>query len=279
MKAITLIELETEIYKNNTISELENRQNIYSFESLYNTVLTNEIVVIAGRPGMGKTIFIYNMLIQRLAIRNKKVLLLSTRDNLESILFQLQRMVNGLKHDAIIDMENILVNPKKISNSFEAKAFIEDAINEHDIKAVYIDDISELSFFNDIFNDEYADGSFSDYSTNFPLNNGIDLFFQFIKHTANAYSIPFFITEDISRQADLRFGMARIPAISDMRSEKLETLADKIYLLYRESYYGFTEDEEGNSTDGLMSVSVAKNKSGEAEKMLKIKLKSNLLYQ
>jgi replicative DNA helicase len=43
----------------------------------------------------------------------------------------------------------------------------------------------------------------------------------------------------------------------------IEQDADQVLFLYRPSYYGFTEDEEGRSTEGVTEVIIAKNRHGE----------------
>ena len=228
---------------------------------------------------MGKTTLLYNILINRLVSKNEKVLLLSTNDNRKSIHSKLKKIIDGLENPTAINSENILISPQKINDPIVAKKFIEDTIKEHDIKAIYIDDISELSYINEMYYYNDDDETFSDYSEYTPWNQGIGIFLQFIKTTVNNYQIPLVLTEEISREMEQRSGLYRMPRISDMRSEKLESIADKIYLLCRQAYYGITEDEEGNTTKGVMSVFVGKNKSGNARQTIELLINSNSLYK
>ena len=51
--------------------------------------------------------------------------------------------------------------------------------------------------------------------------------------------------------------------MSDMRdSGGLEENADSVIFLYRPEYYDFTTDDEGNSTQGLAELIIAKQRSG-----------------
>lgn len=279
MKAVTLKKLEKEIYNNNTVSELKERQKIDSFGTLCSSILSDEVVILAGRPGLGKTTFLYNMLVNRIAQNNDKVLLLSTNDNSKSIHSNLKKIIDGLENKASVNLENILINPQKIHKPFIAQEFIENTIKEYDVKAIYIDDISVLSYLSEMYYYEDADESFSDYSEDSPWFRGINLFLQFVKSIGTKYNIPVVLTEDVTRKIEERYALYKMPRISDMRSEKLETLADKIYLLYRQAYYGITEDEDGNDTKGVMDIFVGKNKSGETEKHIQLWLNPDSLYE
>ena len=56
--------------------------------------------------------------------------------------------------------------------------------------------------------------------------------------------------------------------LSDLReSGQFEQDGQIIMFNYRPEYYGIEEDEEGNSTFGLMEIVVAKNKDGATESL------------
>jgi replicative DNA helicase len=66
----------------------------------------------------------------------------------------------------------------------------------------------------------------------------------------------------LSRSVDQRGG-DRIPMLSDLReSGSIEQDSDVVVFLYRPEYYNIKEDEDGNSTKGLGSIIVAKNRDG-----------------
>jgi replicative DNA helicase len=51
--------------------------------------------------------------------------------------------------------------------------------------------------------------------------------------------------------------------LSDLReSGAIEQHADKVIFIHRPEYYGFMEDEEGNSLAGVVDIIVAKNAYG-----------------
>ena len=52
------------------------------------------------------------------------------------------------------------------------------------------------------------------------------------------------------------------PTIADLReSGEIEQAADVVVLVYRPEYYGITQDEKGNSTDGLAEIIFAKGRN------------------
>lgn len=54
-----------------------------------------------------------------------------------------------------------------------------------------------------------------------------------------------------------------MPTLSDLRdSGAIEQDADKVILITRPSYYGFLEDDDGNSLEGVVKLILAKNRNG-----------------
>ena len=83
-----------------------------------------------------------------------------------------------------------------------------------------------------------------------------------LKNTAKEFEIPMITLAQLSRAVETRGG-DKIPILSDLReSGSIEQDADQVMFLYRPEYYGITEDEEGNSTAGVMEIHLAKNRHG-----------------
>jgi hypothetical protein len=92
--------------------------------------------------------------------------------------------------------------------------------------------------------------------------------------------IPIYLSQ-INRGIEQRGGTKR-PAISDLKdSGNIEQVARKVLLLHRPEYYGFVEDEEGNSLVNVMEVNVAKNNNGTTKitTLKGIMLDKNTVYQ
>ncbi|MEZ4901529.1 MAG: replicative DNA helicase [Spirosomataceae bacterium] len=83
-----------------------------------------------------------------------------------------------------------------------------------------------------------------------------------LKNLAKELNVPVIALSQLSRAVETRGGEKR-PQLSDLReSGSIEQDADMVAFLYRPEYYGFTQDEAGNSVQGIGEVIVAKNRSG-----------------
>lgn len=83
-----------------------------------------------------------------------------------------------------------------------------------------------------------------------------------LKLMAKELDIPVIVLSQLSRAVETRGGDKR-PKLSDLRdSGAIEADADVVIFPYRPEYYGFTEDEDGNSTAQLMELDVAKHRNG-----------------
>jgi replicative DNA helicase len=83
-----------------------------------------------------------------------------------------------------------------------------------------------------------------------------------LKNLAKELNVPVIALSQLSRAVETRGGDKR-PQLSDLReSGSIEQDADMVAFLYRPEYYGFTQDEAGNSVQGIGEVIMAKNRSG-----------------
>ena len=81
-------------------------------------------------------------------------------------------------------------------------------------------------------------------------------------------NIPVIALSQLSRAVETRGGNKK-PMLSDLReSGSIEQDADMVQFLYRPEYYGFTEDEGGNSTINKLEIIIAKHRSGSLENVL-----------
>jgi replicative DNA helicase len=86
-----------------------------------------------------------------------------------------------------------------------------------------------------------------------------------LKRLAKEVNCPVIALAQLSRAVEQRGGNKK-PILSDLReSGSIEQDADIVQFLYRPEYYGFTEDEDGESTVGKGYMIVAKNRHGQTK--------------
>jgi len=89
-----------------------------------------------------------------------------------------------------------------------------------------------------------------------------------LKGIAKSLDVPVIALAQLSRAVETRGGSKR-PQLSDLReSGGIEADADIIGFLYRPEYYQILEDEQGRSLKGLAEIIIAKNRNGALETIL-----------
>ena len=230
----------------------------------------SDLVIIAARPGMGKTAFVVSAM-RNAAVDHKKPVAIFS---LEMSSIQLvNRLISAeaeldsekIKKGNLADYEWAQLN-HKISDLSAAPIYIDDtpalSIRElrtkcrrlkahHDIQLIIIDYLQLMT--------GNTDGK------NGNREQEIASISRALKGIAKELEVPVLALSQLSRSVETRGGDKK-PQLSDLReSGSIEQDADMVIFLYRPEYYKITEDEMGNPTQGMGEVIIAKHRNGSLE--------------
>ncbi|MBL7861715.1 MAG: replicative DNA helicase [Cyclobacteriaceae bacterium] len=227
----------------------------------------SDLVIIAARPGMGKTAFIVS------ALRNAAV-----DFNIPVAIFSLEmaslQLVNRLiSAEAELDSEKI---KKGNLADFEWQQMVHKT-NRLSTAPIFIDDTPALSILElrakcrrlkaehniQMVVIDYLQLMKGEASGN--REQEIASISRALKGIAKELAIPVIALSQLSRGVETRGGDKR-PQLSDLReSGSIEQDADIVMFLYRPEYYKITVDEEGMPTQGMAEVIISKHRNGSLE--------------
>lgn len=221
-----------------------------------------ELIIVAGRPGMGKTSFAVNIA-ENIALKNKlPVAIFSLEMTGEQLVQRLLSSCAGVDQSSIKRGDLTYDNMDKLYLAMEqlrvAPIYIAETpgINVIDLRArirrlkdqigglglVVIDYVQIMSGLRDNRNSNRAQ-EIADISRS-------------LKALALELAVPIVLLSQLNREVESRHD--KRPNIADLReSGALEQDADIILLLYRDDYYDSDSKEKG-----LAEINIAKNRSG-----------------
>ena len=222
-----------------------------------------EFIVFGGRPGMGKTVVLID-LIKRISLRDP-VLLISLEltavqisNRIISSVLDYELPLKGPEDLRSIDKEKLdflaeyleamqlSICETTFDSMFALKSYCEKMVNEKGIRVIAIDYLQMLS------------------SNRYRHNRELEVSYisRTLKKIAKDLNICMIVTSQLSRSVETRGGDKR-PQLSDLReSGAIEQDADKVIFVYRPDYYGITTDEDGNTTKGQLELLMVKNRTG-----------------
>ncbi|WP_374679414.1 replicative DNA helicase [Hymenobacter sp. J193] len=231
----------------------------------------SDLVIIAARPGMGKTAFVVSAM-RNAAVEFKKPVAIFSLEM--SSLQLVNRLISAeaeldsekIKKGNLADYEWAQLN-HKISGLSSAPIYIDDtpglSIRElrtkcrrlkahHDISMIIIDYLQLMTGNTDGKGGGNREQEIASIS-------------RALKGIAKELNVPVLALSQLSRSVETRGGDKK-PQLSDLReSGSIEQDADMVIFLYRPEYYKITEDEMGNPTQGTGEVIIAKHRNGSLE--------------
>src|SRR6185436_558577 len=224
----------------------------------------SDLIIIAARPGMGKTAFVLS-LARNAAVKFKKPVAFFSLE-MSSI-----QLVNRLiSSETEITSEKIRKGQLAHHEWEQLNAKIVPITNA----PIYIDDTPSLSIFElrakcrRLVAEKKIELIIIDYLqlmvAGIDTRSGnreqeISAISRSLKSISKELDIPIIALSQLSRAVESRGGIKR-PQLSDLReSGAIEQDADMVMFIYRPEYYDLDQDESGNSTLGVAEIIVAKN--------------------
>jgi replicative DNA helicase len=210
----------------------------------------SDLLILAARPGMGKTAFVVSMAKNAAVDYNRPVAIFS----LEMSSVQLVKR--------LISSETEITQDKILKGNLDNHEFVQlnERIKKLSVAPLYIDDTPALSIFElrakarRLKEQQKIEMIIIDYlqlMSGGPDSKGnreqeISAISRGLKSLAKELEIPIIALSQLSRQVENRPGNSKRPQLSDLReSGAIEQDADVVVLLMREEYYNPTEENRG----------------------------------
>lgn len=225
-----------------------------------------DLIIIGARPSMGKSALVVTMGANAGIDFNIPVAIFSLEMSAEQLGNRIISLATetdqeNLKRGIMTDMELSAIE-RKVKNIEDAPIYIDDtpALSifelrakarrlkmQHDIQLVIVDYLQLMTVTGK--RGQNREGEVSEISRG-------------LKAIAKELNIPVIALSQLSRKVEDRGGNKR-PMLSDLReSGAIEQDADIVVFLHRPEYYGIEQDENGNSTQGLAELIIAKHRNG-----------------
>lgn len=231
----------------------------------------SDLIVIAARPGMGKTAFVLAIARNAAVEFNKPVALFSLEMSAVQLVTRLissesEIEADKLKRGNLADHEwtqlhsrigalskaPLFIDDTPALSIFELRAKCRRLKAQHDIQLIIIDYLQLMTA-----GGERGTGN---------REQEISMISRSLKSIAKELNVPVIALSQLSRAVETRSTNDKRPQLSDLReSGAIEQDADLVAFIYRPEYYGYTIDAEGNSTVGKGYIIIAKHRNGGLE--------------
>jgi replicative DNA helicase len=230
----------------------------------------SDLIILAARPGMGKTAFVVSAMRNAAVDFKKPVAIFYLEMSSVQLVNRLISAEAELEGDKIKkgnlaehEWQQLIHKTKKITNApifiddtpaltiLELRAKCRRLKSQHDIELIIIDYLQLMS------------GEASRGAGN--REQEIASISRALKGLAKELEVPVIALSQLSRAVETRGGDKR-PQLSDLReSGSIEQDADIVMFLYRPEYYNITEDDQGMPTTGLGQIIISKHRNGSLE--------------
>lgn len=243
----------------------------------------SDLVIIAARPGMGKTAFVLSMA-RNMAIQfQQPVAIFSLEMSSVQLITRLISSETGLSSEKLRtgklekhEWEQLSVKVKDLEKAplyiddtpslsiFDLRAKARRLSSQHGVRLIIVDYLQLMTAGNSSKGGGNREQEISTISRN-------------LKALAKELSVPVIALSQLSRAVETR-GSSKRPLLSDLReSGAIEQDADIVSFIYRPEYYKIDEwdDEEQSPTQGQAEFIIAKHRNGSLEN-IRLKFEGHL---
>lgn len=261
-EAIKKIEL---LYEKQGMSGIAS--GFYAIDQITSGWQNSDLIIIAGRPGMGKTAFVLSMVKHIAIVEKLPVGIFSLEMPSIQLIMRLITSETGISSKSlrkgvlkdheweqlysrvkVLEDAPIYIDDQVGLSIFDLRAKARRLVSQFDIKILIIDYLQLMTSGVHGGNREQE----------------ISMISRGLKSIAKELNIPVIALSQLSRQVELRPGHKR-PQLSDLReSGAIEQDADIVSFIYRPEYYKleFWDDESNDSTEGQAEFIIAKHRNG-----------------
>ena len=226
----------------------------------------SDLIIIASRPGMGKTAFALTMA-RNAAVDFKKPVALFSLE-----MSAVQLVTRLISSETEIPQEKLRKGTMEEYEWQQLNAKIGNLLDA----PIYLDDTAALSIFDlraksrrlkarqniQLIVVDYLQLMQGSHETKGNREQEISSISRGLKSLAKELDVPVIALSQLSRAPEKRSTAAK-PILSDLReSGSIEQDADMVMFIYRPEYYKIDVDEHGDSTSGAAEVCIAKNRNG-----------------
>ena len=227
----------------------------------------SDLVILAARPGMGKTAFVLSMARNMAIEHDKKVAIFSLEMSSVQLITRIISSETGLNSEKLRKGDLTDYEWKNLTSGVvdleKAKLFIDDtpALSVFDLRAK-VRRLASTQGLDVIIIDYLQLMTVGGSKTQGNREQEISTISRSLKSIAKELNVPVIALSQLSRAVETRSTSKR-PQLSDLReSGAIEQDADIVSFIYRPQYYQIEEWEDGTPCENEAEIIIAKHRNG-----------------
>ncbi|MDR1180987.1 MAG: replicative DNA helicase [Bacteroidales bacterium] len=226
----------------------------------------SNLIILAARPGMGKTAFVLSMARNIAVEQRKAIAFFSLEMSAADLIMRLVSSETGIRNDKLkrADLDNaewgtlmeklttltdapLIIDDTPALSIFELRAKCRRLKQQYNIGCIILDYLQLMSGGTE--NKGNREQEISSISRS-------------LKILSKELNIPVIALSQLNRSVETRGANSKRPQLSDLReSGAIEQDADMVLFIYRPEYYSL-DFEDGTSAKGLAEIIIAKHRNG-----------------